>query len=458
MDDAYVVAELPYLFDESFVRGMALQQGLNTSIYSTVGEALVPERIGQQEARLIFRAVRAMHRGHTSPASTGAVLQWLMGACDAGRLKLEAVDAVRAYLDAAYADVHAPAAEEVLALLVPIAREQASRDALARATDALAKQEGLAQAAEAFVRAAAIGETVRDESFVFNATNLCAVLDEVEGGDVMLPTGVDAVDTALEGGLYPSQLGVFVADSGGGKSIALNTVAARSCSDGRFVAYASLELGRRMMARRFIAALVDLPTRGLRHDARVKLEAQARLRAIEHEMGACVMAHFPPGLTLPALREWVEREEERFKREVDVIIVDYADRMHGSSKDTDKYTAMGEVYEGLRNMAKERDGYAWTASQATRGHGTRKVIGLNSLADSQEKVRLADVVVSLNVRDDPPNERILYHFIKVRDGQRPPDTAEVTVGWDRGRICETPIRYWHGAAVAPTLAGQGSLL
>jgi hypothetical protein len=101
---------------------------------------------------------------------------------------------------------------------------------------------------------------------------------------------------------------------------------------------------------------------------------------------------------------------------------------------------MNTVYEGLRLLVDARGIYFWTASQATRGKDRKEgqLLGETDIADSQNKLRVADVFVSANRTSDMA--AYVYHIIKHRThdctGQ---STPAIPHDIKRGRMFNTWI-------------------
>jgi len=181
---------------------------------------------------------------------------------------------------------------------------------------------------------------------------------------------------------------------------------------GRNVLVATLELNEEQWLTRLIANLTGVPIDGIA-DGSMESEALMRLESLPPR-GSCFVGQFAPEVTTVSdLITWVDAVEQREGIGVDALVVDYADLL-GHSKSRD-YEGMREVYGGLREeFAVKRSGWSWTASQSRRRSKSTEKQGADDAADSQHKIRVADLWIALNASDD----EVEYRIAKNRGGKR----------------------------------------
>jgi hypothetical protein len=118
------------------------------------------------------------------------------------------------------------------------------------------------------------------------------------------------------------------------------------------------------------------------------------------------------------VKDWITQVEDDEGQRIDVLVIDYADKMVSSNEKDNSYVRGREVYEGLRHWMVERKTWCWTASQVKRkekGRAKEHVHDTDDVSDSKEKSRVVDLQISLNLRDD--GESLLYHVGKFRHGK-----------------------------------------
>lgn len=229
---------------------------------------------------------------------------------------------------------------------------------------------------------------------------------------------------------------VFLAGPGGGKSMALAQVACEGVRTGFHVAVATLEIPEPIWLARIKANLTGLLIDDIMDDPD-GVQAQKRLAEFQAKpgMGRIFVKEFSPmATTVEDLKAWIQTSEDDLGFPVQVLVIDYADKLiaPGKMEDTSGYTLGKVVYEGLRVWAAESSRWLYTASQSTRNDGKKASSkhGIDDMADSMHKGRVADAVISLNVRDD----MIAYHIAKNRLGVSGKSTGPIPTEFERGRI------------------------
>lgn len=146
------------------------------------------------------------------------------------------------------------------------------------------------------------------------------------------------------------------------------------------------------------------------------------------------MQDFPSKLTtVPQIITWVDRIEQTVKRPVDVLIIDYLDKLQSHVREdaSSLYQAGGTITEALRHYVDAKQKRCWTASQPQRRAGKEKGrrIEADELADSQHKARVADVVITATRHED----QIAYYCAKFRGGKSEWSVGPIPHDWEHGR-------------------------
>lgn len=230
----------------------------------------------------------------------------------------------------------------------------------------------------------------------------------VAAGDDVFPTGVDRLDRALYGGLSYGELGVAVAYSKVGKTFWLIQQGFIGARMRRRVLHFPLEGGRAKTEDRYETRFLRSLYRDIRRgDADPEMLAHARREYAILHRNLVVRG-------VGDLKEWSANVdfllgEVNHLREVegwvpDLIIVDYGDLLDAPG-DNDR-AKQKEAFRRLKALAERKGsghpyGFAvWTASQAvrpTKGADEREhVVKPRDIADCYEKVRVADLILSLN--------------------------------------------------------------
>ena len=224
-------------------------------------------------------------------------------------------------------------------------------------------------------------------------------------------------------------------------SMFLAHVGASAFMANKRVAYATLELPRPLVLARLIANISGIPINALVNghigDARTKLNK------IAGRDSKLVVREFTPQATkVSEIFDWVDKEADNDGKKIDLLLVDYADKLQSDKRDEDGYTGMRRVYEGLRIGGVQRDLWQWTASQSRRkdSKSKKKVKDINDLADSQHKARVADVVITLNVEQQDLDDELLevtFFIAKNRTGQGRRAIGPLVTDFSCGRMVVT---------------------
>lgn len=415
----------PYWFDPGFERAVVTLCCCRPRFHGRIGHALDPECLELAEAKLALRAAHAVAKGAgRGPDNLVIVLQRLRQWMGDGRVTLEEIQAVADLFDEAES-ARLPTEEAAVAELAPVLRKRLQGDLVRMAMEEYAAgggQDGsFAKTARLLHRATTLGDA--DTSVgVRLGSGSYEEIERVKGLE-RRPLGILELDQALSGGQRRGSLLVYVGGPGGGKSMAMSHGAAHDIRSGLFAAYATLEVPVPDVLARVKANLTGVPINAILEEPRCVEQALAAV-----PLGPFVVQEFTPlATTLDDIAAWVEALEEQEGRRVDVLYVDYGDKL-GVPKTAGKdgehgYTAGRVIFEGLRVYANEghRGGKIWvvTGCQATRSKDKRKKIQLDDMADSMHKARVADLVVTIN----PDEEQLAWFIAKNRYGK-----ANLTVG------------------------------
>jgi len=210
-----------------------------------------------------------------------------------------------------------------------------------------------------------------------------------------IPTGWDEIDKNLSahtdtlGGLSSGELGVFIAPTGTGKSMALVHLGAAALKQGKTVVHYTLELKDIDVGLRYDACLTGYPIGKIRvykDEVAEKLKKYSDCKLIIKEYPTKSVGIFG-----------VERHLEQLRRMrifPDLIIIDYADLLSMDATDS-TYMAQANNYEQLRRVAGEWNVPIWTASQGNREAVGAKIVDITHIAESYGKACVADVILSI---------------------------------------------------------------
>jgi len=203
-------------------------------------------------------------------------------------------------------------------------------------------------------------------------------------------TGWSKIDEITQGGLGKGELGVIIAGTGAGKSIALAHLSAKAVSQGKTVLYYTFELAEE--------------TVGLRHDSwftgvslnELKIYKETVKEIVKEVEGELIVKYYPTKTaSLMTLRNHIEKIK-RLGKNIDLIIVDYGDLLQPPRTRNRDDLEYADIYEGLRGIAGENKCPLWTASQSNRGGRNAEIVTMDAVADSYAKCFCADFIFSIS--------------------------------------------------------------
>lgn len=251
-------------------------------------------------------------------------------------------------------------------------------------------------------------------------------LEEVEqvqdgpGGGGLL-TGLQAIDIPLSG-LQRGELLIIAGRPSNGKTTLALDLARRLGTNKQHVAFFSLEMGRRRIGERTLAAEGRLDTFQFRTAGRNRshqwvkdkwAEAQVAMQSLR-QCGVWVVDDAQLSATT------IRAKAQRFRREygaLDVLMVDYLGLMEFPNVGREKYyQVVGEAARKMKQLARELDCAVVLVHQLNRAAETEQEPQLYHLADSGDIEKHADSVVFVYKVPDKDYDKTFVKVAKNRNG------------------------------------------
>jgi replicative DNA helicase len=205
-----------------------------------------------------------------------------------------------------------------------------------------------------------------------------------------ITTGFARFDEITQGGFGQSELGVVIAPTGAGKSMALVHIGATALKESKTVIYYTLELAEGVVGQRFDSCITDIKLNDL---LRNKFNVIEKLKEIN---GHLIIKEYPSkSASTQTIRSHIERLKKRGIKP-DMIIVDYADLLKPVKSQGEKRHELESIYEELRGVAQREKCAVITASQTNRGGLNAEVITMESISEAFSKCFVADFIFSLS--------------------------------------------------------------
>jgi replicative DNA helicase len=227
-------------------------------------------------------------------------------------------------------------------------------------------------------------------------------------------TAWDEIDNITKGGLGKRELGVVVAPTGAGKSMALAHLGAMAVVKGKTVVHYTLELADTVVGQRYDSCIT-----GIRLQDLMSMK-ESILGVIEHIPGQLIIKEYP---TKSATTRTINIHLEKLRQkgiEPDMIIVDYADLLKPSPtgfKSQELRHSLGNTYEELRGIGQAWDIPVWTASQTNRSGLNAEVITMEAISEAFNKCFVADFICSISrTMEDKTENKGRMFVAKNRNG------------------------------------------
>lgn len=224
-------------------------------------------------------------------------------------------------------------------------------------------------------------------------------------------TGWQEIDKICKGGLGKGELGVVIAPTGAGKSMALAHLGAAALSSGCNVVHYTLELSEEVVGLRYDSCLSGIRLKDL-----FALKEQIYEACVDIE-GELVIKEYP---TKSASTSVIKKHLDKLKKKgqrIDMVIVDYGDLLRPSTSYREKRMELESIYEEMRAIAQEFECPVWTASQTNRSGLNAEVITMESISEAFNKCFVSDFIFSISrtIKDKNANTGRMF-VAKNRNG------------------------------------------
>ncbi len=258
-----------------------------------------------------------------------------------------------------------------------------------------------------------------------------------------LPTGFNALDGLLQGGLHKSDLVLIAARPAMGKSsFAMNMVENAALQSGAVCAVFSLEMPKVQIAQRMVCSTARVP---MSKALSGKLDERdwERVWKANKALGETKIFVDDSSLITPAeILSKCRRLKSRYG--LDLIMIDYIQLMSGSKRADNRQQEISEISRSLKIIAKEIDVPVLALSQLSRAVESRSSHRpqLSDLRESGAIEQDADIVMFIYRAD-----RVEANQQKVAAGDIQKDVVEILVEKHRNGATGSVFLGWTGEYV-----------
>jgi hypothetical protein len=241
-------------------------------------------------------------------------------------------------------------------------------------------------------------------------------------------TGWEEIDGICKGGLGNGELGVVIAPTGAGKSMALVHLGAQAVKLGKTVIHYSLEMSDTVIGTRYDSCITGVKLGDIFN---FKEQIYENIKGIE---GNVIIKEYP---TKSATTATIKNHLERIKSrgiDIDMIIVDYADLLRPvtTKRTSEKRHDLESIYEELRCIAQVSECPIWTASQTNRSGLNAEVIDMSAISEAYNKCFVADFIFTISrTKEQKAMNRGNMYVAKNRNG---PDGILFPINMDTSNV------------------------
>jgi replicative DNA helicase len=215
-----------------------------------------------------------------------------------------------------------------------------------------------------------------------------------------------------------------------GKSFALAHSAAAAVLTGYNVLYITLENSREVTTDRFDSYMADIVSNSIDESADIVLEKIQQLRS-RGKVGKFFVHEYPTSTFKPQHLKTLVKHYAQKSVKFDVIVIDYLDIMAPNIRNTEHRDNSRETWEAVRAIAQEENAALISATQTNREGFRADVAGSTHVAEDINKIRTADLVISINRTDEEKKaKKARLHFAAGRNQE---DGITITIKQDLSR-------------------------
>lgn len=239
------------------------------------------------------------------------------------------------------------------------------------------------------------GEGDRETFFDYIATSEDRLRQWEEGTEQgePIPTGLPALDAALQGGPTRKEFICFLAPPKGAKTASLLRVGLGAARRGFGVYVVTYE----MQAMRMLLRYDRMVSRQNRDELRASRDILKKALWAMQMVGTQLYVEEQPPQKAGSV-ERVARRIERIRREggkVDVVVMDYLNIMASVKPEKEKRHELSRVARDMSSLAKEYNVLVWSAALTNRAAVRKRIVRKDDIAEVYEAIAVIDAGIAI---------------------------------------------------------------
>ena len=262
-------------------------------------------------------------------------------------------------------------------------------------------------------KALEVGDSKDDGIDVFE--DLKSVLDEDFRKPI--PTGINGLDSYMDGGLSKGELGVILAPFGIGKTTIMTKFANHAKNVGNNVLQIFFEDNPKVIQRKHLTCWMegDVTLNELNENFDEVLRVASIKKA---QPGKIKLKKFPSdGTTIPHIKQYIKKQISLGFRP-DIILLDYIDCVQPTKSFKDEWSGEGNVMRQFETLLSELDIAGWTAVQGNRSSINAETVDSTMIGGSIKKGQIGHFILSIaKSLEQKENGRANMAILKSRFGK-----------------------------------------
>jgi len=249
--------------------------------------------------------------------------------------------------------------------------------------------------------------------------------------DVVVPTGVRAIDNLIGGGFHEKSISIFLASTGRGKTLIMSSLAQNNLLNNKNVLYITFEIAKEVIQKRITSNMfninineLSMVTRDVFHEKFKKYRNAIKSKLIVEE--------FPTGtINCNYIKSFVKELYNKKKFKPDIIYLDYLGIMisNRTSKNDNTYTSLKRICQETRALSMFFNIPIVSAVQTNRDGMNTSNLELDDIADSIGIAVEGDLVIGIVQTPELKEQgRYLGKILKNRFGD---DAGVFNIGVDK---------------------------
>lgn len=231
-----------------------------------------------------------------------------------------------------------------------------------------------------------------------------------------IPTGLEALDRAWEGGYRPGELGMVAAATGVGKSMMLCAMAAEAYWRGANVLYYTFELSAQQIKERIMAGILQKSYMSITDWQDELLNTGQNLYGLNIPPGSDIDIRTEPQ-TWPEIMSDLEQYKRDWGKYPDVLMLDSADDVAPlSESDQAEHAQLKKTFTWLRDQTMSKNLRVWTSAQLTRDAVEKAYVNLKNIGGAYAKAQKSHYVLGFaqtdHQRNDPAGPKMMLYVLK----------------------------------------------